>query len=270
MLRKKQSIQDNAEWLEALNKSTTLYSSVVVDELEAATISEIRKVAASYRHICHGWIAGKDSLVLSKVLAKAGIETTPIMWRGINEYPAMKDWVDTNKPSNLIEEIIDKYSLEFLEKHPEYLFCQGNTRQKWMATKWERQRKDIRKHNFDLFITGRRLKDGNQCGTADNNYISHKNGYDVYSPLAEWNNEQLLAYVRYNNIVLPPFYGYERGFLIGSIAQGEWTERACLGKTENEVWEELYRIDKNIVLKAAESLTSARLFLLSKERNHED
>lgn len=270
MLRKKQSIESNEEWLQALEQSTSLYTRFDIDELEAATISKMETVVASYRNICHGWIAGKDSLVLSKVLAKSGVKTTPIMWRGINEYPAMKDWVDNNKPSNLIEEIIDKYSLEFLEAHPEYLFCKGNTRQKWMATKWERQRKDIRKHNFDLFITGRRLKDGNQCGTANNNYIAHKNGYDVYSPLAEWNNEQLLAYIRYNNIVLPPFYGYERGFLIGSIAMGEWTERATLGKTENEVWEELYRIDKNIVLRAAQRLTSARQYLISKENNYED
>ena len=270
MLRKKQSIQSNAEWLEALEKSTSLYTRYDIAQLEAATISDIREVAASYRNICHGWIAGKDSLVLSNVLARSGIVTTPIMWRGINEYPAMKDWVESNKPSNLIEEIIDKYSLDFLEKHPEYLFCKGNTRQKWMATKWERQRKDISKHGFDLFITGRRLKDGNQCGTAADKYIAKKNGYDVYSPLAEWNNEQLLAYIRYNKIVLPPFYGYERGFLIGSIAMGEWTERATLGKPESEVWEELYRIDKNIVLKAAQSLTSARLYLQSKEKKHED
>lgn len=270
MLRKKQSVQSNEEWLEALERSTVLYSRKDIEMLEAATIADIRVVAASYRNICHGWIAGKDSLALSKVLARAGVATTPIMWRGINEYPAMRDWVNTNKPSGLIEEIIDKYSLDFLEKHPDYLFCQGNTRQKWMATKWERQRKDIRKHNFDLFITGRRLKDGNQCGTAENNYIAHKNGYDVYSPLAEWNNEQLLAYIQYNNIELPPFYQYERGFLIGSIAMGEWTERATLGKPVNEVWEELYTIDKNIVLRAARSLTSARQYLLRKENNHED
>lgn len=267
MLRKKQSIQSNKEWLDALEKSTSLYSSMDIYLLEKATISRIRGVAFSYRNICYGWIAGKDSLVLAHILAKAEIKTTPIMWRGINEYPAMKDWVDKNKPSNLIEEVIDKYSLEFLEEHPEYLFCKGNARQKWMATKWERQRKDIRKHGFDLFITGRRLKDGNQCGTGPN-YIAKKNGYDVYSPLAEWNNEQLLAYIRYNNIELPPFYSYERGFLIGSIAMGEWTERAMLDKTENEVWEELYSIDKNIVLEAAESLTSAREYLIRKEQNH--
>lgn len=270
MLRKKQSIQSNQEWLDALEKSTTLYTRSDIEQLEGATISHMRGVALSYGNICHGWIAGKDSLVLSAVLAKSGIKSTPIMWRGINEYPAMKNWIDTNKPSNLIEEIIDKYSLEFLEKHPEYLFCQGNTRQKWMATKWERQRKDIRKHGFDLFITGRRLKDGNQCGTAENNYIAPKNGYDVYSPLAEWNNEQLLAYIRYNNIELPPFYSYDRGFLIGSIAQGEWTERAMLDKTETEVWDELYRIDKKIVLEASKSLTRAKQYLLSKENNYED
>ena len=76
----------------------------------------------------------------------------------------MRKWINENKPKNLIEEVIDKYSLEYLEKHPQYLFCKGKTRQNWMAEKWKRQNKDITKYNFDLFITGRRIKDGNQCG----------------------------------------------------------------------------------------------------------
>ena len=109
--------------------------------------------------------------------------------------------------------------------------------------------------------TGRRLKDGNQCGNIENNFIVNKNGYDVFSPLGAWNNEQLLAYIKYNNLDLPPFYKYDRGFLIGSIAMGEWTERAVLDKTENEVWDELYLIDKSIVINASKVLTSAKKYL---------
>lgn len=264
MLNRKQNITDNSEWLAAYEHSTELYDIKAIKHLEETTIAHIRHMTALYKNICSSWISGKDSVVLQNVLEKSGIAFTPIMWRGINEYPALKNWINEHKPHGLIEEIIDKYSLEFLEKHPQYLFCKGNTRTKWMSTKWERQRTDIKKHDFDLFITGRRIKDGNQCGTKANGYISSKVGYDVYSPLAEWNAEQLLAYIRYNNIELSPFYSWDRGFLIGSIAMGEWTERAAMNKTENEVWDEIYEIDPSIVIKASMTLTSAKKYLLER------
>lgn len=265
MLVKKQSVKSNSQWLEAYKRSTELYSYEDIQTLEAKTIARIELVARAYNNVCSGWIAGKDSLALSFLLSKTSIRHTPIMWRGINEYPAMAAWIEKNKPHNLVEEVIDKYTLDFLEKNPEYLFCKGKTRLKWMNTKWERQRKDINKHGFDLFITGRRLKDGNLCGNAENNFIVPKKGFDTFSPLGDWNNEQLLAYVKYNHIQLPPFYSYDRGFLIGSIAMGEWTERAVLDKTEEEVWQELYDIDKSIVINASAKLSSAREFLKGRQ-----
>lgn len=261
MLNKKQNIKDNKQWLDAFNKCTYIYSKEDIEKLKDETISFIQKIASKYKNICNGWVAGKDSIVLQDIISKSGIKSIPIFWCGVNEYPKMREWIDKNKPNNLIEEVIDKYSLEYLEKHPEYLFCKGNTRQKWMATKWERQRKDITKYNFDLFIAGRRIKDGNQCGNKENNYIVSKGNYDVFSPLANWNAEQLLAYIKYNAIELPPFYEWDRGFLIGSIAMGEWTERAVLDKTEDEVWQEIYDIDKSIVINASNKLSSAKNYL---------
>lgn len=261
MLNKKQNIKTNKEWLEAFENCTDIYSYYEIADLQRKAILNIQEVAEKYKNICNGWIAGKDSIVIQHLIESSGIKSTPIIWRGINEYPAMKIWIEKNKPDGLIEEIIDKYTLDYLEQHPEYLFCKGKTRQKWMQTKWLRQHKDIKKYNFDLFIAGRRIKDGNQCGSKENNYIANKGTYDVFSPIAEWNAEQLLAYIKYNHINLPPFYKWDRGFLIGSIAMGEWTERAIMNKSEYEVWQELYNIDKSIVINASEKLSSARNFL---------
>lgn len=258
---KKQNIKSNKQWLEAYENSTSFYSYKDILDLEQKTIKKIEKVCLNYKNVCSGWIAGKDSIVLDNILKKCNINYKPIIWRGINEYPEMKKWIDENKPNNLIEEVIDKYSLEFLENHPDYLFCKNKTRQNWMSTKWTRQRKDIKKYGFDLFITGRRIKDGNQCGSIEDDFIVKKDGYDVFSPIADWEPEQLLAYIKYNNIDLPPFYKWDRGFLIGSIAMGEWTERAILDKTEDEVWEELFEIDKSIVIEASKKLTSAKRFM---------
>lgn len=265
MLNRKQNITDNADWERAYDLSTELYSREDINDLMKITTAHIRRVTASYKHICNGWIAGKDSIVLQDILEKSGIRSTPIIWRGINEYPEMKKWIEENKPCGIIEEIITKFSLEFLEKHPQYLFCKGKTRTAWMAEKWKRQSTDIPKHGFDLFITGRRLKDGNQCGGKANGYIQHKADYDVYNPLAEWNAEQLLAYIKYNNnIELSPFYSWPRGFLLGSVAMGEWTERPIMKMTEKEVWDEIYEIDPSIVIKASSVLTSAKKYLLER------
>lgn len=261
MLARKQNITDNKQWLEARERSTEMFSKKDIQALEGEAISRIERVASKYQNVCIGWIAGKDSIPLEYIMRKTSVIYTPIMWRGINEYPAMRRWIEENKPDNLIEEVIDKYSLEWLEAHPYFLFCQNGTRQEWMATKWKRQRADLKKHGFDLFVTGRRLKDGNQCGSAAEDFLLHKPDYDTLSPIADWSAEQLFAYIRYNDIQLPPFYDWERGYLIGSIAMGEWTERAALGKPVNEVWDEIYNIDPDIVINAANTLTSARLYL---------
>ena len=108
MLNKKQNIKDNSEWIEAFKTCTDIYSKADINTLAEQTTADIRQITKPYGNVCSGWIAGKDSIVLEDILRKSGIKYTPIMWRGINEYPAMKEWIDKNKPSNLIEEVIRK------------------------------------------------------------------------------------------------------------------------------------------------------------------
>lgn len=267
MLNKKQNIKDNSDWIAAFESCTSVCSREHIEALTQQAISNIRKIANSHSKLCSGWIAGKDSIVLNHILERSGISYTPIIWRGTNEYPAMIDWINRNKPEGLIEEIIDKFSLEFIEKNPDFLFCQGDTRNKWMGEKWKRYKKDIPKHGFDAFLVGRRIKDGNVCGKKEEGFKRVKDGYTEYAPLAEWSHEELLAYIRYNDIELPPFYEWDRGFLLGSVAMGEWTERPTAGKTVFEVWDELYNIDKTIVENAAKTLTSAKKYL--EKRNND-
>lgn len=263
MLLRKQNIKSNDEWLLAFEKSTSEYSREDIAALEAGTIELIKYKTLPYKNICSGWIAGKDSLVLDRVLQKSGIKYTPVMWQGVNPYPAMQKWIAAHHPENLLTETVDKFTLEYLNAYPDYLFCQNGTRTKWMAEKWKRYKQDIKKHGFDLFIVGRRLKDGNICGNRENGYIVRKS-FETFSPLAEWTHEHVLAYIKYENIELPPFYDWDRGFLIGSVAMGEWTERPAMDMTVSQVWEELYAIDKNIVINAALKLQSAKDFLKGK------
>lgn len=266
MLSRKQSVRDNLEWLRAYEECTSVHSQGSIQELEKRTIESFTSALSRYSNPCNGWIAGKDSIALQLLVRRSGVPCTPIMWRGINEYPAMRDWIDENKPNGIVESVIDKFTLGFLESHPKYLFCKGDTRNRWMAEKWKRQKSDMSKYGFDVMVLGRRIKDGNQCGRRSDGFIAKKNGYDVYSPMAEWTHEQLLAYLRYNDIELPPFYWWPRGFLIGSIAMGEWTERAGFGMSDKEVWQEIWQIDSSIVISAAnKGLSSAENYLEEKD-----
>lgn len=261
MLKKKQSIKSNSEWQDAFENSVNIYSREYIANKEKATIEHIQRVCSKYHKVFSGWIAGKDSQVLQMIMEHSGVSFTPIMWKGINEWPAVKQFIEKEKPLNLITETIDKFDFEFLEKHPEYLFCNGKgVAQKWMSEKWKRYQKDQKKYGFDLLVLGRRIKDGNNCG--DENYILHNGGgYDIFAPLADWNHEEMFAYIKYNGVKLSPFYSFPRGFLIGSIAMGEWTEYACKDKTIEQTWEEVYSIDKSVVENASKYLTSARDFL---------
>lgn len=261
MLGRKQGIASNDEWLSAYETCCSAVSRERCDELAEATADRIASVLRGYRKPASGWCAGKDSIVLEHLLARFGFGHDPFMWRGVNDYPAMEAWIEANRPDGLRESVIGKFDLEFLEEHPDYLFCQGNTRQKWMAEKWKRQRADMEGDGYDVLILGRRKKDGNQCGRAEDAYVARKGACDSFSPLADWTHEELLAYIRYNGLELPPFYSWPNGFLYGSVAMGEWTERPAMGRPESAVWDEIMQIDPSIPEAAASRLTSARRYL---------
>lgn len=257
MLGSKAHVKSNDDWLRCYEAVTDAVSRSEIDELTADTVKSIRKMARRGR-VCSGWNPGKDSIVLNDLLERSGIEYDPICWRGVNEYPAMTEWFERNRPAGLKVSVVGKFTLPWLEENPDFLFCQGDTRQRWMAEKWKHQRHDTAP--YDLFAFGRRLKDGNRCGTKADGYLMGK----TWAPMAEWSHEQLLAYIRYNQLELPPFYSWPRGFLLGSVAMGEWTERPCKGLSVTQVWDEIWGIDPSIIEGAARVLTSARQYLEEK------
>lgn len=255
MLGRKQCVRSNEEWLAAYDGAIDSVSPERTAMLTEQAIARI--TAMNGLRCCNGWIAGKDSIVVQDLVSKSGIRCTPIIWRGVNEYPAMTEWIERNRPEGLVESVIERFTLDYIERNPGFLFCQGGNdyRQRWMAEKWRRQRLDLR--GFDVLITGRRILDGNQCGSAVDGFVRGK----ALSPIADWTHEDLLAYIRRNGIELPPFYSWPRGFLLGSVAMGEWTERPAMGLTAREVWDELHEIDASIVEGAAGALSSARDYL---------
>lgn len=93
-------------------------------------------------------------------------------------------------------------------------------------------------------------------GKGSNIYTDGK-GVTRYSPLADWKHEHILAYIHYNDIPLPPIYGWKNGYTCGTHP---WPARQWTGSIENG-WQEIYDIDPSIVTAAAEKIESARHFL---------
>lgn len=254
MLGKKQRIT-NEEWLKALN---TIEDAVPESDLEKKallTVEEIRK-KTSGKKTAYSWSAGKDSIVLGNLCEQAGI-TDCVLVVSKMEYPAFLDWVEGNKPSGL--EIVNTgQDLEWLQKHPEMLFPQDSA----VAAKWfhnvqhRGQERYYKEHGLDMLLLGRRRADGNYVGSGNNIYTNSK-GITRYSPLADWTHEEILAFIHYRHISVPPLYSWPNGYLCGTHP---WPARQWTGSIENG-WEQVYEIDRSIVEEAAHYLDSARDFL---------
>jgi hypothetical protein len=109
-----------------------------------------------------------------------------------------------------------------------------------------------------MILLGRRKADGNYVGKGDNVYTNNK-GITRYSPLSDWSHEQVLAYIHYYGVEMPPIYGWKNGYYCGTHP---WPARQWTGSVENG-WKEVYAIDKSIVTEAAQVIPSARDFLKS-------
>ncbi len=254
MLGKKQKIK-NEDWINAMKNIEDLIS---IQELEIKvkeTVEDIRKMTDG-KKAAYAWSAGKDSIVLGAICQTAGI--TDCMMGVCNlEYPAFIKWVDKHKPKGL--EIINTgQDLEWLSEHPSMLFPQDSaTAAKWFSIVQHRaQARYYKENDLDVMLLGRRRADGNYCGKGSNVYTDRK-GVTRYSPLASWTHEEILAYIHYYKLPLPPIYKWKNGYLCGTHP---WAARQWTGSAENG-WREIFDIDKDIVKQAAKFFESAADFL---------
>lgn len=223
-----------------------------LDKLVDRTVSEIKSKTGEKKS-AYAWSGGKDSIVLSKLCEMAGVADSMIGVCNL-EYPEFMDWIDENKPKNC--EIINTgQDLDWLSKHPEMLFPNSSSKSaRWFSIVQHRaQREYFKNHKLDVLLLGRRRADGNYVGKNSNVYTDGK-GITRYSPLSDWEHEHILAFIHYNNLTLPPIYGWKNGYICGTH---QWPARPYTGDEQNG-WREIYDIDKNIVIAAAELLPGAR------------
>ncbi len=265
ILGKKQSIS-NDDWINALPFIKNTITEDEICKLEAETVSEIISKTGG-KKAAYAWSGGKDSAVLSRLCGKAGIHECMLAVCNL-EYPAFMTWVNENKPPNL--EIINTgQDMDWLVRNPDMLFPDVNKndpalkrRAASLANKWfaivqhRAQTQYFKDRKLDILLLGRRRSEGNFIGRGGNLYTTG-NGVTKHSPIAYWTHEQVLAYIAYNGLKLPPIYGWPNGYKCGTHP---WPARTGTGSVDN-AWREVYAIDPSIVHEASRHFTSAKLFL---------
>lgn len=254
ILGKKQNISNDA-WLEAVKQIEELIPKAELDEKVVQTVKDIKETTEG-KKVAVAWSAGKDSLVLGRICSMAGIDDCVLVISDL-EYPAFLDWVNENKPEKLT--IINTgQNLEWLAKHPRFLFPQkSDIAAQWFHIVQHRgQAKYYKENNLDMILLGRRRADGNYVGKGSNIYTDGK-GVTRYSPLADWSHEEILAFIHYYDVPVPPIYGWKNGYLCGTHP---WPARQWTGTEENG-WKEVYDIDPSIVENAAGMMPGAKAFL---------
>lgn len=254
MLGKKQRVTNEA-WIEVLEKIEQLVTKEELDEKVRQTVEEI-KTKTQGKNAAFAWSAGKDSLVLEQICYMAGINSCVLVISNL-EYKAFLEWVEAHKPAEL--EIINTgQDLEWLAKHQQMLFPQNSQ----IASQWfhivqhRGQAKYYKAKDLDVLLLGRRRADGNYVGKGSNIYTDGK-GVTRYSPLADWSHEDILAFIHYYEVPVPPIYEWKSGYLCGTHP---WAARQWTGSVENG-WKEVYEIEPDIVQNAAEVIPSAKEFL---------
>lgn len=253
---RKQRIK-NSEWIEALADIEDKVSKKELDQLVSKTVKEIKKKAKG-KKAAYAWSGGKDSLVLGDLCRMSGIMPCVLVICDL-EYKAFIEWVEAKKPPKL--SIINTgQDMEWLVAHPQMLFPQDSkTAAQWFHIVQHRgQEKYYKEEQLDMLLLGRRRADGNYVGRGDNIY-TNSHGVTRYSPLSEWSHEQVLAYIHYHSLEMPPIYRWKNGYLCGTHP---WPARQWTGCVEN-AWAEIYEIDHSIVIEAAERIKSAKKFLES-------
>lgn len=254
MLGRKQNIS-NSEWLNAMKDIESIISKKELDKKVKSTVSEIKKKTKGKKS-AFAWSGGKDSLVLEKICYMAGITDCVLVICNL-EYQAFLAWVEKYKPECL--EIINTgQDMKWLINHQHMLFPQNSkTAAQWFHIVQHRgQAKYYKEHNLDMILLGRRKADGNYVGKGDNIYTNSQ-GVTRYSPLSDWSHEEILGFIHYYNVPLPPIYEWENGYYCGTHP---WPARQWTGSIENG-WKEIYQIDKSIVEDAAQYIPSAKAFL---------
>ncbi len=245
------------DWVNVYNNISSYISREEIEEKINKTVERIKDVVKD-KKVAYAWSGGKDSLALQIIMEKMGIDKGIAAISKELEYTNFLQYIYKNIPKG-IEIINIPVKFEYLNKHLELLFPQDSVN----MSKWYKmiqhtaQNKYIKKNSIDILILGRRKQDGNYTGK--NNVYSKKNQSAImYSPLADWKHEDILAVLYYYDIKLPDIYYMENGFNTGTH-----NIFARMGDKRKNL-EEVYKYDKKLLEKLAPHIDLIKEFLNGK------
>jgi 3'-phosphoadenosine 5'-phosphosulfate sulfotransferase (PAPS reductase)/FAD synthetase len=252
----RKQLMNQSAWFSAIRSIEQTVPRRALDVLLDETVGEITAMTEGKR-AAFAWSGGKDSLVLEQVCYQAGI-TECVMVICDLEYPVFLQWVTDHMPYGL-ELVHTGQDLEWLAKNQHMLFPQdGQTAAKWFKqVQHTGQAQYFKREKLDMLLLGRRKADGNYTGKDGSNIYTNSEGVTRYSPLRDWSHEDVLAYLHYYQVPLPPIYGWPNGYRVGT---GPWPARQWTTSIQ-QGWREVYSIDSRIVRDAARVIPSARDFL---------
>lgn len=244
----KKKVTPNRAWASVCANIEDYVSRSEVERFADLAVSEIRARTRGKR-CAVAWSGGKDSLVVHALAERAGVSRGVFVHTDL-EYPAFMRWAEDNKPAG-IEPLNTGHDLEWLARNPRFLFPEGGKdRGAWyQRIQQAHTRKYAERNRVDIMLFGRRRAEGNCLRPGSGG---------VYNCIADWPHEVVLGFLHYNGVDLPPFYEWPDGFVHGTHS---WNARNPGGKTQGQVWGEIYQIDRRIVLDAARLIPSARDFM---------
>ncbi len=260
-LGRKQGIADQAAWEQAAEDAVRQVSAARLDDLIASTADRIRSEAARGR-LAYGWSGGKDSQVLRLVAEEAGVaDCVLVMTTGL-EWPAMLRWQTDHMPPGC-EIVTVPLDVPWLAAHPRMLFPQGPDGPRWFSiVQHKGERQYYRRRGLDALLLGRRRKDGNYVGPAGRDKYTSRHGVTIWSPLADWTHEHVLALIARRRIPLPPCYSWPRGYQVGT---GPWPARQWTS-SPGHGFAECWQIDPSVIRAAAPDLPAAAAWMAATGR----
>ena len=263
MLKQK---SENREWIKLFNDCEHRVSTKRLYELERKAIHDIRAANMEYPNRCaYGYSGGKDSVVLNELVKRSGVQMHCFCTIH-HEYPSMEEFIRKTAPTNTKFIYPNDFSMEYLNRHPEYLFpepTEKKIRSEYTMHWRVHAQRFLKSNGIKAMVTGRRIEDGNFCGRVEDGiYVSSNSFVKSYNVIADWTHEELLAYIKINKLPMAPIYAYPNGFVYGTHM---WFERDRVDHSICKTFDEVFNIDPSIIIRAAsEGLIEAQKYIKQK------
>lgn len=216
------------------------------------------------KRVGYAWSGGKDSIALQVVMERAGIRKCYMASVSALSFKHYLPWCKEHGPASLEILDYDEVNVGWLARHQQYIF---NQRDHSIWSKFCQVRghdKFSLDNRLDMMILGRRYQDGNYIGPKGSNIIAKTNGVTLYSPIADWPHEMVLAVIHYfKGRELPELYTYPEAFVEGTPI---WPDYYKSGEDIITSYGRIYNIDHTLIERAAMYIPTAAQFLNSKRR----